>query len=417
MNQRQLGPVLLSGLMIGPVLGSGIILLPPVAYRQIGQFAMAAWLIMMGLGAVFAAIFAKLSLVFPGSEGVSVAVRKAFGPSVGQVASNYIISAVCVGPVAVLMTASDMIARTFLLPPQWLPLISGGLLFLCLVMLLREITAVGKIAFVASSAVAVILLVGSGVTIAIDHAPAMTGGAFEPVRFGHTLLLLFWAIVGWEILGNYSAEVRTPRKTIPRAAILSVAVISGIYLLVACAIERTGLPGGDVTVADIITPLLGRYSTVILAGITTALCTCTYLMIAGGIARLIHSLASDGRLPSGLAYRNRNSAPGAAIFLLAGMHLVVLLLLSLGMIRLEQVIAFANVFFLSNALLCIAAAMRLLDSALLRVGGGMLCAGFMILLLFSDPWIIGLMIGETLVTLRRGGRKPLHGVGRSLHSQ
>ena len=49
-------------------------------------------------------------------------------------------------------------------------------------------------------------------------------GFEEPARFGYGLLLLFWTVVGWEIIGNYSAEIRDPGRTIPRSVALSVAV-------------------------------------------------------------------------------------------------------------------------------------------------------------------------------------------------
>jgi len=392
MKQGLLGPFQLSGLMIGPILGSGVILLPPLVYRQIGPHAVWAWLVIMILGGFFAAIFAKLALAFPGKEGVSRAVRNAFGPTAGQLASNFIMSAVCVGPVAVLATAAAEIARTCQLPANRIPMISGVLLVCCLAMLLRNITAVGKITLICSSLVALILVLGSGLTIAVSHPSPTPDLNVDPVSFGQALLLLFWTIVGWELLGNYSAEVKAPRKTIPQATILSVAIISGIYLMVAWAVHCCNLDRPGMT--DVVRPLLGRMAAPVLTGVTTLLCISTYLMIVGGITRLVHNLAKDGRLPAPLGGENRNSAPAPAVFLYGCIHFLVIVLLQLGIVRMEQVIAFANVFFLSNALLCILAAIRLLDSIVLRLSGGMLCAGFTVLLLFSSPWILGLMLLE-----------------------
>lgn len=392
MKQNFLGPFQLSGLMIGPILGSGVILLPPLVYRQIGSHAVRAWLVIMILGGFFAAIFARLALAFPGKEGVSKAVRNAFGPTAGQLASSFIMSAVCVGPVAVLATAAAEIAQTCQLPGNRIPMISGVLLLCCLAMLLCNITAVGKITLICSSFVGLILVVGSGLTIFVSHPPPTPDLNVDPVSFGQTLLLLFWTIVGWEVLGNYSAEVKDPHKTIPRATALSVAIISGIYLMVACAIHccSVEMPG----MTDVIRPLSGRLAAPVLTVVTTLLCMSTYLMIVGGITRLVHSLAKDGRLLAPLAGENRNGAPAPAVFLYGCIHLIVIVLLQSDLLRIEQVIAFANVFFLSNALLCILAAIRLLDSILLRLSGGMLCAGFTILLLFSSPWILALMLLE-----------------------
>ncbi len=397
MKQSYLGPFQLSGLMIGPILGSGVILFPPLVHQQIGSHAVWAWLTIMMLGGFFAAIFARLALAFPGKEGVSKAVRSAFGPTVGQLASNFIMSAVCVGPVAVLATAATEIARACQLSTNSVPIISCGLLLCCILMLLRDITAVGKISLICSSLVAVILILGSGFTIAVSHPSPIPDLNLNPLSFGQALLLLFWTIVGWELLGNYSSEVRTPKKTIPQATILSVIAISGIYLLIAWAIHccKADTP----VMTDIVKPLLGKWTAPVLSGITTLLCMVTYLMIVGGITRLVYSLAKDGRIPVLLAGENKNGAPNHAVFLYGCIHLLVIVMLQLDIIGLEQIIACANVFFISNALLCIMAAIYLMDSIIFRVSGGILCMGFAGLLFFSPPLILGLVVLEIIATL------------------
>ena len=40
----------------------------------------------------------------------------------------------------------------------------------------------------------------------------LVDGTFQFTDFGRGLLLLFWALVGWEIVGNYSMEVKTAGK-------------------------------------------------------------------------------------------------------------------------------------------------------------------------------------------------------------
>lgn len=396
MKKDYLGTFQLSGLMIGPILGCGVILFPPLVYQKIGSHAIWAWLVIMLLGGFFAVIFAKLALAFPGKEGVSKAVRNAFGPSTGQLASNFIMSAVCVGPVAVLATAASEIVRALQLPDNLIPIISAGLLVCCLLMLLRNITAVGKITLICSSLVAIIFILGSVLTIVGNHPSPTPNLNIDPLSFGQALLLLFWTIVGWELLGNYSSEVRVPHKTIPRATFLSVTTISGIYLIVAWAIHccNADIPG----MTDIVKPLLGNWTAPALSGITTLLCVSTYLMIVGGITRLVNSMAIDERMPAILAVENKKGAPANAVFLYGCFHLLIIVLLQLHIIQIELIISFANVFFLSNALLCILAAIYLLESTTLRLSGGILFLGFLILLFFSSPWILGIVVLEIAAT-------------------
>ena len=153
---------------------------------------------------------------------------------------------------------------------------------------------------------------------------------------------------------------------------------------------------------DVVSPLLCHWAAPVIDYVTTLLCMSTYLMIAGGITRLVQSLAKGGRLVASLAGENKNGAPAPAVYLYGCIHLLVIVLLQLGLVRLDQVIAFANVFFLSNALLCIFAAMRLLDSIVVRFFCGMLCTGFTALLLFSSPWILTLMLLEIAATIFYG---------------
>ena len=54
---KKLNALMVSGLTIGPVLGSGIIFLPPLAFKEIGENAIIAWIIVMALGALFACIY------------------------------------------------------------------------------------------------------------------------------------------------------------------------------------------------------------------------------------------------------------------------------------------------------------------------------------------------------------------------
>jgi APA family basic amino acid/polyamine antiporter len=398
MQQKKLGPLLLSALMIGPILGSGIIILPPIAQELFGRFAILAWGVMMCLGGLFAMVFATLALKFPGAEGASIAVRRAFGPRIGVLASTYVSLAVCAGPVVILITAGETVMGAFSLPPSYLPGVVALLLFVSVTLLLRKVTAVGNIVLVASSAIALALVGGSVMTIASYGISFAGSNDLDPVLFVRELPILFWAITGWEILGNYSSEVKDPKTTIPIAAIFSVAGISLVYILVALALNALTLSGAMVHpesgVAGVLSPLLGNGSELALMVMTLALCLCTYLMIVGGVARLIQTLARDGRLHGALALGNHQGAPLGAILFFAASHSLVILLLVFHM---ASIISFANLFFLANALLGILAAVKLSTSFVFRLLAILPGAGCVALILLSSPWLLCLLAGVTLV--------------------
>ncbi len=87
----------------------------------------------MALGAVFAYVFTELSIMSPGNEGVSIAIGKGLGPIFKEMASNFLISAVCFGPIAVLMIAAEYFNGIFknnMFPNTAIALIF--LIFLCI---------------------------------------------------------------------------------------------------------------------------------------------------------------------------------------------------------------------------------------------------------------------------------------------
>jgi amino acid transporter len=78
---RKLNVWTLGGLMVGPILGSGIVLLPPLAYRNLGSQALWAWVLTLLLGAAFAAVFIRMTLRARSDEGIASLVARERGRS------------------------------------------------------------------------------------------------------------------------------------------------------------------------------------------------------------------------------------------------------------------------------------------------------------------------------------------------
>ena len=391
MKKHEIGPVLLSGLIIGPILGSGIVILPPLAYNFAGDWALPAWIVTVMISMLFAWVFGRLSILFPGDAGVAAAIETAFGGRMKNLTSFYLIGAVLFGPVAVILTAVEYLPLGADIPTIYIAL---PLLCATALLLLREISAIGRISLVMSSLAACTLFAGGIETLLSHEKTALPLTDFSPDIFGYTLLLLFWSVVGWEVIGNYSGDIRDPEKTLPQAIIGSAGIIALVTLTVAAAIQLVDPPsaGHDkVSVTAIIRGGFGNASPLIMAILTLALCVSTYLLFVGGVARLIASLASGSGL-SCLAAKSANGAPVTAIAVLTGIHAGLLILVHLHLINIEQLVAVANGFFLSNALIGILAAVKLLPGRFFKITASLLALTVTAILLQSSIIVLTCII-------------------------
>lgn len=403
-DHKKLGPFLLSGLMIGPILGSGVVLLPPLAVDALGTKAWLSWLLIMGLGAIFAYIFSDLTLLYPGEGGMTLAVEKVLGKKAQLMSSFFMLSAVSFGPAAVMLTAAGYLRpwleSTTMLKNNGLTafhteiIIAVILILLAHILLRRHIKVLSTMSLILSATIGVILTT-SAIIWLIHHGIAFEMPSFkEVVVFGKTTMLLFWAIIGWEIVGNYALTVKDLKKTVPMATNISLVAVTLIYMTIALAVQSS--PGiGFERLLNVIRGAFGSYATVILALLVLGLCLSTYLLIVGAIIRLMKDLSVNGWLPRPFS-KVKGDTPIVSLFWYTGLHLLVLALVYMGVVKLDWLVGIANGFFLANALMGVAAASQVLSTPLLKWGSYLLLVCLAALLCFSSPiaWlgILGVIV-------------------------
>lgn len=396
-KNKSIGVITLCSLIVGSVLGSGIVLLPPIAYEVVGKWAILAWIVILLLGIVFAYVFVFLSLKSPGNEGVAIAVGNTLGMFWRELTENFLTAAVCFGPVAVLLTASGFLKNFSVFSNIKIEIIAFGMEIICGYIIISGIKTLGRIAFILTVLTAVLLLCGSTYTLIFASGIVLPHTVFSPSKFGYTLLILFWSIVGWEVIGSYIEDIKNPRKTLMRAMTISLIIIVVLYLAVALSIQS--LLGSKHDIIAIMTPLFGTFALPIIGVVAVGLCMCTYLIIVGAVSRMSAARASRNRLPGYLSYLNRTGSPVNAVITFVIIHSIVMFLTGIGILNLHSIVTCANVFFICNALIGLIAGFQLLHNIKIRISISILIMAFVLLLFKSNLWSILLLTIVILLSL------------------
>lgn len=389
---KKINALTLSGLIIGPILGSGIILLPAMLYNMIGNFSLVIWLIILTLGFAFALVFGKLAIKFPGDGGVSLATKEVLGRKYQLLTSFYLICAVFFGPVAVLLVAGKFLQEFF--PNTSLELLGLYIYIITYTLLLIRISFLGKLMLIVTSSITVIFFLSSINIILNTHHFDLTLPYISIKEIGYSFILVFWAIVGWEVIGNYSNEVKST-STLTKAVIFSAIMVSSVYILLTLAICLGEFPKDEeFKLLMLIEPLFGKVSNIILTSISVILCIGTLILFVGGVSRLIKSL----EISTFTSKTTKNGVPIGALNLLSLFYIITLLLVYFDYLTLDNLVAFADGFFIANAIIGLITAVVLFENGILRFFAIILTILFFIILLFSNIFVLALILGLFLFT-------------------
>lgn len=195
----------------------------------------------------------------------------------------------------------------------------------------------------------IIFVIVAGFLLGSAH-PDLMDFALPSVLSGAALV--FFAMLGFEMIAAESEEAKDSKHTIPYAILLSIAICTVLYALF--SIAALLLVGPDVLgastapVRDVVLSLLGDYS-FIFSIIALAATGSTILICLVTASRLAYGMAKGGSLPRALTKVNaRFCTPHMAV--LASFLVAALFLLLPSMVTIAEVTNFAALlaFFLIN---------------------------------------------------------------------
>ncbi|HFU75968.1 MAG TPA: hypothetical protein ENK66_06955 [Arcobacter sp.] len=255
---------------------------------------------------------------------------------------------------------------------------------------------------IVSSTVAIIFLISSIYILSQIDDFSIVVPQFDVQKFGYSFLIIFWSIVGWEVIGNYSNDVKET-KTIKYAVIFSAISVSVIYSFIALAVCF-----GDFALKEVesfklvwlIEPIFGQYSDFLLAIVSLILCIGTLILFVGGVARLIFALSEKKTnfITMKTAKKLKNGTPIGALNVLSFIYVVTLYLVYIDILTLDNLVAFADGFFISNAIIGLVTAIILFEKSFLRYAAFVLTFLFASILLFSNIYILCIILVLFLFT-------------------
>lgn len=311
---------------VGAMIGGGVFVLTGTALQQAGPAALVAFLI-----AGLTVLLSALSFAVIASQAEAKKSGYTFaGKMLGSPAWSFLISWCFylsgIIAAAFVLNAFGIYVQHFIVHNSsalmW-ALISAGILTL---VNLGPASEIGKIeTFLVGGKLVVLLLL---ICFGIAHLHATNLHPFNPHGSSHiftTSAFLFIAFLGFNVITNISGDIENPRRTVPRAILLSMLVVTFIYLgvvlsLLAAHISTYSEASVGVAAQHLIGPVGGM---LIVAGALISTLSSANANILGS-SEIIVRLAADKSVPTALG-RMRNGHPYTSVFFGAVLYFILIL--------------------------------------------------------------------------------------------
>ena len=301
---------------IGGTVGGGIFVLVGVAAGRAGPAALLAYLLAFAASLAIALPYAELACRLPLAGGGYAAVRAVLGPGWGFLMGwGYWGAYVLLSGYVTLGFGGYLSAATGLPAPVGAVVLVAA----CTALNLLGVKVSGR-----AQTVVVLVALGGLAGFAIWGLPGLDPGRlrpFAPQGAGGVLgasLLAFLSFGGFDMVAAAGEEVERPERNLPRAILLTLVSVLGLYLTVTLVAvgtlpaERLGASGAPLADAALaFGGPIGRRLILACALLTTAATANAVLVVT---SRVVFAMARDGFVPARLAtVSSRTGAPAAAV--------------------------------------------------------------------------------------------------------
>lgn len=334
--KKQIGLLAGVSLLAGIMIGSGIFFFGTVVFGLASNslgLSLLAWIIGGLVTLVSALSYAELGTMFPDTGGYYVYLRKAYGKPVAFISGwmNFLLSSS--GSITTLAVLFSFIFVRFVLglDASLVKWVAAGIiiLFAAINYIGVKVGSITQIVFTIAKLLPILLIIGLGIfwgnqTVDLSLVPP------EPIApsivfsgFTFAIARTLFAYEGWTNLNTVAGEMRNVKRDLPRALVISVALVAIVYVLFIFALYRilpvntlidqaaNGVDNQAVFIA-VGTVLQSDYSLwVMLAIIVSILGAINGTSLA--FPRVFYAMAEDGTMPKVFSSTSRFGTPNVAI--------------------------------------------------------------------------------------------------------
>jgi APA family basic amino acid/polyamine antiporter len=228
-----------TNLVVGSIIGADIYVASAFGAGLLGPFSLVVWVAGGIIAIIIALCFAQCAALLPKVGGPYAYAHEAWGPFAGFVVgwSLWLAEWMSLAVFPVAFTQYLMFFFPNLTVPLQIAVKTLFVLFLILTNIVG-IKAAGRtndVLTLVKLAPLIFFAIAGIVYIALNSLTA--AGNFSPFlplglgSFGSALVLIFWAYAGFEISTIPAEEIREPSKTIPKAIISGITIVTIFYLV------------------------------------------------------------------------------------------------------------------------------------------------------------------------------------------
>lgn len=359
-----------TNLVVGAIIGADVYVASAFGAGLLGPFSLVVWVVAGIIAIIIALCFAQCAAMLPKVGGPYAYAHAAWGNFAGFIVGWSLWLAEWMS-LAVFPVAFTQYLMFFLPNLDWVSQIIIKAFF---VVFLIATNIVGVKAAGKTNDVLTIVKLAPlifFVTIGLLYIASNTttaAGNFSPFSpfglggFGSALVLIFWAYAGFEISTIPAEEIRDPSRTIPRAIVIGILIVTIFYLATNIVLfgvlpsSVLALPSDTAPLAKATTTALGSIPVLALIG-GIIVGGGALISVAGsdeagmiGTSRLGYALAADGLFPRSFAkIHPKFKTPYIGIIIQAATALVAATIGNLSMLIATSVFFMAIAYVATSA--------------------------------------------------------------------